>query len=158
MSARDWLPKLPSADDPAFYREQPEPDSPLSPQDLWLILLGGLILAASRLVIAPVPIAAGTALASAALAYRLSRRCYVLLTLTGALFGIGIGASFHAYLVVGTHKVNIALVRHIAEIALSGALIGIAACLPLLISSFRRPDNRLPVTHAGDSTATRRSE
>ncbi|MCP4901516.1 MAG: hypothetical protein GY906_31515 [bacterium] len=106
--------------------------------DLRLFAVGASILIATSIFFPNIPIAAATTLGATALAYRLSHRCYFILALTGALFGIGIGASVHSFLIDGTGAVDANLLHHVAEEAIKGGLIGLAVCIPYFFAAYRR--------------------
>ncbi len=132
-----------------------ESPSRLDARDLFLVVTGGCVLIAARILLPHVPISAATTLAATTFGYRLSRRCYLVLAFTGALFGIGIGASIHAFFVVGGRTITGALARHVAEEALLGGLLGLACCIPLFIAAYRRPDQSLSQSDEHDTPAER---
>jgi EamA domain-containing membrane protein RarD len=141
---------------PLSHHTDLEFQSRLDTRDLLFVAAGGCALIAARFLLPHVPISAATTLAATTFAYRLSRRCYALLALTGALFGVGIGASIHAYFIVGDRAIDGALVRHVANEALLGGLLGLACCIPLFIAAHRRPDQ--PQSESADDAEPIRRE
>lgn len=117
------------------------------------LVAGGLVLVVSYLALGRLSLPAAGTFVGGALAWRLSRGVFPLLTFAGAVFGSGIGVSLHA----GTHSwsgrpiASPELLIHLARDAAWGSLIGLVAITPLILASFRGDPNRTTDRDHGSS-------
>jgi hypothetical protein len=113
---------------------------PLTRYDLLLVIAGAVIISISSYAMKTLPIVAPISLASSVLAYRLSYRCYLVLVWTGALFGIGIGASVYAFVLipVAGHPLSAVWFQFLVEQTIIGGVIGLIGAVPLMVAAFRR--------------------